>query len=81
VRTEWLTTKSNEPLLAYARHKGDRSVIVLLNFSAQPQVADLSISDFKGRYTELFTGRTWNTAAQSVSVVLPWAAQVWTDLV
>jgi len=78
--TEWLTTKSNEPLLAYARRNQDRSVIVLLNFSAQPQVADLSSAGLKGRFSELFTCRTMNLEEQSRCVLLPWAAQVWVDL-
>jgi glycosidase len=79
VSTEWVTTKTNEPLLAFVRRNGERKVIVVLNFSAQPQVLDLSRSGLKGKHEELFTGRQWDPERQPVSVILPWASQVWVD--
>ena len=79
VTTTWLAGHDNEPLLAYERRKGDRSLFVLLNLSAQPQLADLDGHDPRGRYRELFTGHTWDTDKSLTSVVLPWSCQVWVD--
>jgi alpha-amylase len=79
VRTEWLAGNDHEPLLAYERSNAGRSVMVILNLSAQPQKADLDGHGPHGKYTELFTGRTWDTDHDLTSVVLPWACQVWID--
>jgi len=80
VQTTWLDGNENEPLLAYERRNGDRRVLVLLNFSAQPQKADLDGHGHRGKFVELFSDRIWDTDKDLTSVLLPWACQVWVDL-
>jgi alpha-amylase len=79
VRTTWLSGNENEPILIFERRAGERSIIVALNLSPQPQQADLTGHETSGLYTELFTGRRWDTDRQFTSVLLPWAYQVWVD--
>jgi len=79
VQTTWLSGNDNEPLLAFERRNGDRCILVLLNFSAQPQKADLDGHGHRGKFFELFTGRIWDMDKELTSVLLPWASQVWVD--
>lgn len=55
VLPEWVPNSAEERIFSFVRKTGNRTVLVLLNFSYDPQSLALYSDDFKGTYRSLFS--------------------------
>lgn len=74
-----LPTGADEAIYAFTREKNGDRVIVILNLSALPQVAEINATGLEGSYTEVFT-QEQNELGNAMTLSLnPWEYQVYSN--
>lgn len=70
-----IVTANDEDIFAYSRTKDESQVIVVLNFSDQPQPIDFEEA-IAGEYTSIFNGQTLSVFNDADIKLEPWGYQV-----
>jgi glycosidase len=73
-----VSTDKDKQVYCFLRHKGDRKMFVLLNFSEADQNITLRGDTFAGDYQEIFTGEKKSWKAHEKAVLGPWQYLVYT---
>lgn len=72
-----VTSTDNKAVYAFIREKGDDRVFVILNLTGNPVNVTLKGSDYKGTYTEIFTGEQVKFRKGENLMLAPWVYHVY----
>jgi glycosidase len=71
--------KNDEKIYAFLREKGNNKVLVILNLSSSPQVADLTDDEIIGDYQDIFSGEKRSFSEYLRIPMKPWGYLVYSN--
>jgi glycosidase len=68
IESKWIQNSEGDRVLSFSRTLGNESILVLLNFSYEPQQVSLYSNELIGNYRSLFNGQSFELDGNKISL-------------